>query len=58
MRCVNCCVRVNTVATVWLFMGIKFTWISLGFLSVKICDRICEKGLIHASNSSTLRMCN
>ena len=36
MRCVNCCVGVNTVATVWLFMGIKFTWISLGFLSVKI----------------------
>ena len=23
-----------------------------------ICDRICEKGLIHASNFSTLRMCN
>ena len=36
MRCVNCCVGVNTVATVWLFMGIKFMWISLGFLSVKI----------------------
>ena len=27
-------------------------------LSLVICDRIYEKGLIHTSNSSTLRMCN
>ena len=32
IRCVNCCVRVNTVTSV----GIKFKWISLSFLSMKI----------------------
>ena len=38
----------------WLF-GNMVIWL-FGYLV--ICDRICKKGLIHASNSSTLRMCN
>ena len=25
---------------------------------IYVCDWVCEKGLIHASNSSNLRMCN